>query len=874
MLPATNATSTPPVNNSGKVPNFEHIILMVLENRDYEDVIGNPQMRHLNALAKQNVLLTNYFAVSHPSLPNYIALISGDTQNITKDCIDCFVDQSNLADLIEASGRTWKTYQEDMPSTCFVGNAAPYFQKHDPFIYFDSIRLNPTRCNNSVVPLTQLDGDLNSDQLPNFSFIMPNICNSGHDCSSEITDNWVNNMVTKLQDSPALGKNSLIIITYDEGEHSKASCCGMGSEGGGKAATILISPQAIPGFEDNTPYSHYSLLKTILAAWNLPDLGNTKKETTQPIEAPWTGQKSSDVTHKDFQSTPESDPHSAAPVTTDELAYPLRAAFYYPWFPQAWDQNGLYPFTHYHPALGYYNEDDQAVLRQHIAAMQYGKIQAGIASWWGEGHYTNERMPELLRVGEETGFLWSVYVEDEGYDNPSVEVIRKDLEYIRDQYAGSPSYLTIDGRFVVFVYADNTDHCGMIDRWEQANTVGAYLVLKVFPDYQSCENQPEAWHQYAPDRSQKQIGATSFTISPGFWLADEHQPRLARNPEEWNQAIRAMVASGTKFQLISTFNEWGEGTAVESAREWESLSGFGTYLDALHYDGVPPSTLSPSNNLQATTQTEGDSRNVLVGAGDIANCELAGAEMTAQLLDSFPNAAILTLGDNTYPHGEMTEFQDCFEPTWGRYKIRIHPSAGNHDYFTVNASGYYGYFGAAAGDPDKGYYSYDLGDWHIIVLNSNCDFVGGCELGSPQEEWLRNDLETNPALCTLAYWHHPLFSSGEHGNNIQMIDLWQTLYASGADLIINGHDHNYERFAPQDPEGNPDPFRGIRQFVVGTGGGELRNVTSSLKPNSELVIANTYGLIKLDLNPTSYSWTFLPVAGSTTTDSGSGTCHQ
>jgi hypothetical protein len=264
----------------------------------------------------------------------------------------------------------------------------------------------------------------------------------------------------------------------------------------------------------------------------------------------------------------------------------------------------------------------------------------------------------------------------------------------------------------------------------------------------------------------------------------------------------------------------------------------------------------------------------LVGAGDIANCELAGAEMTAQLLDSFPNAAILTLGDNTYPHGEMTEFQDCFEPTWGRYKIRIHPSAGNHDYFTVNASGYYGYFGAAAGDPDKGYYSYDLGDWHIIVLNSNCDFVGGCELGSPQEEWLRNDLETNPALCTLAYWHHPLFSSGEHGNNIQMIDLWQTLYASGADLIINGHDHNYERFAPQDPEGNPDPFRGIRQFVVGTGGGELRNVTSSLKPNSELVIANTYGLIKLDLNPTSYSWTFLPVAGSTTTDSGSGTCHQ
>ena len=872
-LPAADATSTPPVTISGKVPNFEHIILMVLENRDYKDVIGNPQMQHLNALAKQNVLLTNYFAVSHPSLPNYIAMISGSTQNITEDCIDCSVNQTNLADLIEASGRTWKTYQEDMPSSCFVGNAPPYFQKHDPFIYFDSIRLNPTRCNNSVVPLTQLDSDLSSGQLPNFSFIMPNMCNSGHDCSSETTDNWVNDMVTKLQDSSALGKNSLIVITYDEGEHSNDSCCGMGSEAGGQAATILISPLAKSNFEDNTPYSHYGLLKTILAAWNLPDLGNTKKATTQPIEAPWAGQQSSAVAHIVGTSTPAPDPSSAMPGSTGELAFPIRAAFYYPWFPQAWDQKGQYPFTQYRPSLGYYNEDDQAVIRQHIAAMQYGKIQAGIASWWGKDHYTNDRVPELLKAGEETGFRWSVYVEGEGYSDPSIEVIRKDLEYIRDQFASSSSYFKIDGHFVVFVYADSHDGCGMVDRWKEANTVGAYLVLKVFPGYQSCANQPDAWHQYAPSRSQKQIGKDSFTISPGFWLAGKSQPRLVRDLDTWNTAIQAMIASGSNFQLITTFNEWGEGSAVESAQEWESTSGHGSYLDALHYDGVPPSALSLSNNHVATTQPGTDSGNVLVGAGDIGNCDLTGVELTAQQLESFPNAAIFTLGDNTYPDGKPIEYQNCFDFTWGKYKMRTHPSSGNHDYLTQNASGYYGYFGAAAGDPGKGYYSYDLGDWHIIVLNSNCEFVGGCNSGSPQEEWLKNDLAANPALCTLAYWHHPLFSSGEHGNNAQMIDLWQTLYASGADLVINGHDHNYERFAPQDPEGNPDPVRGIRQFVVGTGGGELRNVTSSHEPNSEMVIANTYGLIKLDLNPTSYSWRFLPVAGSTATDNGSGTCH-
>jgi phospholipase C len=286
-IPKSTSTPTPPLFQ-GKIPNFDHIVLIVMENEGYDQVIGNPKMPNLNALAKQYVLLNNYFARTHPSLPNYISLVSGDTQKITSDCTTCFVDAPNLADEIEASGRTWKSYEESMPSPCFIGDANPYAQKHDPFIYFDSIRNNPARCQQSIVPLTQLDTDLAANQLPNFSFITPNLCNDGHNCSLDVADKWLAQMVNKLQSSPALGQNSLIIITFDEAVSSnKASCCGMPAKAGGQVATILISPLAKPGYVDNAPYSHFGLLKTILVAWDLPDLAKTKMPETQPIVNPW-----------------------------------------------------------------------------------------------------------------------------------------------------------------------------------------------------------------------------------------------------------------------------------------------------------------------------------------------------------------------------------------------------------------------------------------------------------------------------------------------------------------------------------------------------------------------------------------------------------
>jgi hypothetical protein len=264
---------------------------------------------------------------------------------------------------------------------------------------------------------------------------------------------------------------------------------------------------------------------------------------------------------------------------------------------------------------------------------------------------------------------------------------------------------------------------------------------------------------------------------------------------------------------------------------------------------------------------------VLVGAGDIASCSYNRDESTAKLLDSI-GGTVFTLGDNVYPSGTKTEYKNCYGPTWGRHKQRTRPSPGNHEYRTDGAAGYYSYFGAAASprQPNctsncNGYYSYNLGAWHIIVLNSEIPMSAG----SAQEKWLRADLKAHPKTCTLAYWHKPRFSSGDHGNFTKAQPLWQALYDYRADVVLNGHDHIYERFAPQNPSGKADPNRGIRQFVVGTGGADLYSF-SRIKDNSQVRNNTSWGVLKLVLYPTSYKWKFIPIAGSTFTDSGTANC--
>jgi hypothetical protein len=263
---------------------------------------------------------------------------------------------------------------------------------------------------------------------------------------------------------------------------------------------------------------------------------------------------------------------------------------------------------------------------------------------------------------------------------------------------------------------------------------------------------------------------------------------------------------------------------------------------------------------------------VLIGAGDIADCsDLAGAEATAKLLEANPGT-VMVLGDLAYPNGTMEDFK-CYDKTWGRVKDRTRPAVGNHEFHSTGASYYFQYFGAAAGDPKTGYYSYELGSWHIVVLNSECKEIGGCGAGSPEEKWLRADLAAHPAGCTLAYFHKPRFSSGlNHGNDPEVGAFWQALYDANAELILNGHDHDYERFAPQDPNGNADPKRGIREFVVGTGGKNHREFGIH-KENSEARNNDTFGVLKLTLKATGYAWKFIPEAGKTFADSGSGSCH-
>jgi hypothetical protein len=245
---------------------------------------------------------------------------------------------------------------------------------------------------------------------------------------------------------------------------------------------------------------------------------------------------------------------------------------------------------------------------------------------------------------------------------------------------------------------------------------------------------------------------------------------------------------------------------------------------------------------------------------------------TSDVLVAMRPAAVLGLGDMQYNAGSLAAFQAVYDPTWGRLNRSIFPVPGNHEYGTAGAGGFFSYFGARAGTRGLGYYSFDLGAWHIIALNSNCSLVP-CAPGSAQDAWLRADLAAHPGGCTLAFFHHPLFTSGHGEADEPVRPFWDTLYAAGADLVLNGHSHNYERFAPQTPAGVADAARGIREIVVGTGGDDLQPFLPAAAPNSQQRSSAAFGVLALTLRPDGYAWRFRPAAGSTFADSGSGVCH-
>lgn len=526
----------------------------------------------------------------------------------------------------------------------------------------------------------------------------------------------------------------------------------------------------------------------------------------------------------------------------DSLPFPIRATFYYPWFPETWGGTPN-PFTHFNPSAGFYRSDNVNVIRSHIQSMQYGKAQAALSSWWGQGHYTDARLGLLLQTAQGTGFRFGIYHEQESTGDPSVAQLNSDLTYIKSRYGSDPAFLRVNGKFVVFAFADAADGCAMVDRWKQANTVGAYVVLKVFPGYATCASQPDAWHQYGPASATHSFPGQSFTISPGFWLATEASPRLARDLVRWKQNIRDMIASKAPWQLVTTFNEWGEGTATESANEWATPSGQGAYLDALHDDGaascspttcaalgkncgslVDPCTGTTLNcggctapetcggggvanvcgggTIDAGTQPPPAGSFIFAAAGDIgAN---ARTDSALRAVATSGASFFLALGDMSYDE-VVPESSFC---DW--VKARLGPTypfqvvGGNHEEDS-RVDGFIMNFAACL--PDR------MGSVGLYARESYFDYQGlvrfisiAADLviegqaydylpGNAHYDWLVQAID-GARLANIPWvvvtMHKVCLTTGTKSCEVGS-GLMNLLISKRVDLVLEGHDHNYQR---------------------------------------------------------------------------------
>jgi Glycosyl hydrolase family 99/Glycosyltransferase WbsX len=354
------------------------------------------------------------------------------------------------------------------------------------------------------------------------------------------------------------------------------------------------------GFRSGTAYNHYSLLKTIEQAWGLAPL-TAKDSAALPMSAffpasgatPTPVRTATSAASSTHTATPSSVPTTtrtststpgatASPTTGTGSTLPIRAAFFYPWFPQAWTQSGVNPYTNFHPSLGSYSSQNDTTIDRQVQLATGAHLNALIGSWWGQGHWTDAALQHILARSARTAALkWSVYYEPEGQGDPSVAQIVSDMRYLGSSLFSQPNYLHVNGKPVVFVYAAGADSAAMASRWAQAKAqVGGnlYIVLKVYPGYRTDPNQPDSWHQYGPATAYDQQLPYSVTVSPGFWKYGA-SVRLARDPAAFDANVKKMVASKAAWQLITTWNEWGEGTSVEPAAEFGS-----TYTDALCHD--------------------------------------------------------------------------------------------------------------------------------------------------------------------------------------------------------------------------------------------------------------------------------------------------
>lgn len=425
-----------------------------------------------------------------------------------------------------------------------------------------------------------------------------------------------------------------------------------------------------------------------------------------------------------------------------------------------------------------------------------------------------------------------------------------------------------------------------------APTSGDAPLAVAFTDLSTGDPTAWAWDFGDGTNSTQRNPAHTYT-TPGTYTVSLTATNIAGSSTDSHPAavtvttppapVAAFIADKTSGPAPLTVTFTDQSAPTPTAWQWDFGDGSGsTERSPQHTYAVPGSydvTLSVTNTGGSGTLTRpayvvaDHADPVIVGAGDIADCASSGDEATAALVAGIPGT-VFTVGDNVYDNGTPSEFANCYDPSWGQFKDRTHPAVGNHEYNTPGAAGYYGYFGAAAADPTQGWYSYDVGAWHVVVLNSECTQIGGCGYGRAEEQWLRADLAAHPTTCTAAIWHEPRYSSGTaHGDDNSTTAFWEDLYYAGADLVINGHDHDYERFAPMNPRGEADPTHGLREFVVGTGGKNLTGFGNTIQPNSVVHDASTFGVLKLTLHDASYDWQFVPVAGGTGfTDAGTANC--
>ena len=791
-----------PCRGAKPVARYHHVVWIWFENHGRDAVIGSPDAPYINAVARACGLANRYDAITHPSLPNYIAATSGGTQGIVNDDPPS-ANATRAVSIFELAG-SWKSYQEAMPRPCALKSSGRYAVRHDPAAYY--LRLRSRLCARDVPLGTPAAGALASDlrhnRLPRFSFVTPDLCNDMHDCGVATGDAWLRRWLPVLLASRAYrGGYTAIFITWDE------------AEGGGanRVATIAIAPSVRRGSTTGAAFNHYSLLRTTESMLRLrPLLGSAAHASSmRSPAAPVTGRRLP-VRGVLLAALVAAAWLPAAPAGA--APRPITAAFYYAWYPETWR-----PAPHAVPALGHYRSTDRSLIRAHLKLLHEAHVDAAIVSWWGRSDASDGRFRRLMRTA---GLLrspvrFAIYHEGEGQGDPPVASLAADIAHVLS-LARSPRYLRVGGKPVIFAFADGGDACGMAARWRHAARGRVYVVLKVFPGYQSCADQPSAWHQYAPDRPLVVVPGQSVSISPGFFKAGEARPRLARDIRRFRASVRAMNAARVRWHLITTFNEWGEGTAVEPATSWRR-----GYIGALARRG------QESLGVASLTAVAGDG-SALVTAGVGTGPRAAGVRAHRVGRDERlrprrrlapgpprPRAAAAALPRrrprgglarprpgrrperldpeglgrsrrrpagaarrrrrrrglrNGFGRGRLQPGADrragdgrrlrrrprarrpavrerrahrlpaFYDASWGAFKSTTHPAPGNHEYNTPDAAGYFGYFGKRAGDAAKGYYSFRIGAWHLIALNSNCAGVGGCGPGSPQETWLRADL--------------------------------------------------------------------------------------------------------------------------------------